>query len=103
MEYNKILLISMDKVPKFRQEYRPKCQPIPQDSKTAKTDISAEISADTDTETDNFLSLVAIKKVLALISFMCEKHVGLNISCHSAFFGLSVLPVSNLTKFRKYS
>jgi hypothetical protein len=65
MEYNKnykILLFSMDKVPKFRQECIPKCRPIPKDSKTAKTDtetdISAEISADT--ETDNFLSLLSI-------------------------------------------
>jgi hypothetical protein len=51
-----------DKVPKFRQECRPKCRPIPKDYKTAKTntktDISAEISADTDTKTDNFRSLV---------------------------------------------
>jgi hypothetical protein len=62
MAYNKILLFSMDKVPKFRQECRPKCRPIPKDYKTAETDtetdISAEISADTDTETDNFRSLL---------------------------------------------
>jgi hypothetical protein len=51
MEYNTILLFSMDKVPKIGQECSPKCRPIPKDSKTAdtETDISAEISADTDT------------------------------------------------------
>ena len=39
-----------DKVPKFWQECGPKCRPIPKDYKTAETD--------TDTETDNFRSLL---------------------------------------------
>jgi hypothetical protein len=51
-----------DKVPKFWQECGPKCRPIPKHYKTAetntKTDILAEILADTDTKTDNFRSLV---------------------------------------------
>jgi hypothetical protein len=36
-------------VPKFRQGCKPKCRPIPKEFKTA----------DTDTETDNFRSLIA--------------------------------------------
>jgi hypothetical protein len=53
--------VSVDKEPKFWQEYRPKCRPIPKDSKTAETDTETDISADTDTETDNFLSLVRMR------------------------------------------
>jgi hypothetical protein len=45
-----------DKIPKFRQECRPKCRPIPKDYKTAETDTETDISADTDT--DNFRSLL---------------------------------------------
>jgi hypothetical protein len=47
-----------DKVPKFRQECGPKCQPIPKHYKTAETDTKTDILADTDTKTDNFRSLV---------------------------------------------
>ncbi len=47
----------------------PKCRPIPKALTIAETEMSAdtntEISAETDTETDNFHSLIEIKKFLS--------------------------------------
>jgi hypothetical protein len=47
-----------DKVPKFRQECAPKCRPIPKDYKTAETDTETDISAEISADTDNFRSLI---------------------------------------------
>ncbi len=48
-----------DKIPKFWQECGPKCRPIPKDYKTAETDTETDILADTNTETNNFRSLLS--------------------------------------------
>jgi hypothetical protein len=47
-----------DKVPKFWQECGPKCRPIPKDYKTAETDTETDISAEISADTDNFRSLI---------------------------------------------